>query len=150
MNRFDRRQFLQLASVGGAVLVSGFGGAVRAAGAPATAACDDFFFVELSDSHWGFEGTPNPDAKGTLPKAVAAVNALAQTPDFDDPKKRRKRMGEVRDIRLRAVRAGQDRKRQRHLQDRRRHDQPARALHRVHAQAQAQAQAQASRRSEPC
>ena len=94
---------------------------------------------------------PNPDAKGTLPKAVAAANALAQTPDFviftcdlthttDDPKERRKRMGEVRDIRLRAVRAGQDRKRQRHLQDRRRHDQPARALHRVYAEAQLQAE----------
>ena len=112
MNRFDRRQFLQLASVGGAVFVSGLGGAVRAADAPAEAAYvayDDFFFVQLSDSHWGFEGAPNPDAKGTLPKAVAAVNALAQMPDFviftgdlthttDDPKERRKRMGEVRDI----------------------------------------------------
>ena len=38
--------------------------------------------MQLSDSHWGFEGPPNPDAHGTLPKAVASVNALAQTPDF--------------------------------------------------------------------
>jgi 3',5'-cyclic AMP phosphodiesterase CpdA len=63
----------------------------------------------LSDTHWGFEGPPNPDAKGTLPKAIAAVNALAQPPDFviftgdlthttDDPRERRKRMAEFRDI----------------------------------------------------
>src|SRR5207344_53232 len=51
----------------------------------------------------------NPDAKLTLPKAVSAVNALAEPPDFivftgdlthttDDPKERRKRMAEFRDI----------------------------------------------------
>jgi 3',5'-cyclic AMP phosphodiesterase CpdA len=105
MNEFDRRQFLQLAGVGGAVFVSGLGGGARAA----DATYDDFFFVQLSDCHWGFEGAPNPDARGTLPKAVAAVNALTQAPDFviftgdlthttDDPKERRKRMAEFRDI----------------------------------------------------
>ena len=106
MNSFDRRQFLQLASVGGAVFVSGLGGVANAADA---SIAEDFFFVQLSDLHWGFEGAPNPDAKGTLPKAIASVNALTQAPDFviftgdlthttDDPKERRKRMGEVRDI----------------------------------------------------
>ena len=106
MNSFDRRQFLQLASVGGAVFVSGLGGVANAADA---STAEDFFFVQLSDLHWGFEGAPNPDAKGTLPKAIASVNALTQVPDFviftgdlthttDDPKERRKRMGEVRDI----------------------------------------------------
>ena len=109
MSAFDRRQFLQLAGVGGAVFVSGLSGAARAADAMSPAGYDDFFFVQLSDSHWGFEGAPNPDARGTLPKAVAAVNALAQAPDFviftgdlthttDDPKERRKRMGEFRDM----------------------------------------------------
>ena len=109
MSAFDRRQFLQLAGVGGAVFVSGLSGAVRAADAMSPAGYDDFFFVQLSDSHWGFEGAPNPDARGTLPKAVAAVNALEQAPDFviftgdlthttDDPKERRKRMGEFRDM----------------------------------------------------
>ena len=106
MNSFDRRQFLQLASVGGAVFVSGLGGVANAADA---STAEDFFFVQLSDLHWGFEGAPNPDARGTLPKAIASVNALTQVPDFviftgdlthttDDPKERRKRMGEVRDI----------------------------------------------------
>ena len=106
MNPFDRRDFLRLAGIGGAVYVSGLGGA---AGAAQPAGYDDFFFVQLSDTHWGFEGPPNPDAKGTLPKAIAAVNALAQPPDFviftgdlthttDDPRERRKRMAEFRDI----------------------------------------------------
>ena len=51
----------------------------------------------------------NPDAGGTLPKAVAAVNSLEFEPDFivftgdlthttDDPKERRRRLAEFRDI----------------------------------------------------
>jgi len=51
----------------------------------------------------------NPDAGGTLQKAVAAVNALSFEPDFivftgdlthttDDPKERRRRLAEFRDI----------------------------------------------------
>ena len=109
MNSFDRRQFLQLAGIGGAVFASGLAGVANAADAMTGSTFEDFFFVQLSDLHWGFEGAPNPDAKGTLPKAIASVNALTQVPDFviftgdlthttDDPKERRKRMGEVRDI----------------------------------------------------
>jgi len=109
MSTFDRRQFLQLAGVGGAVWMSGLSGQAHAADAPKATAYEDFFFVQLSDTHWGFEGPPNPDARGTLPKAVAAVNALAQKPDFiiftgdlthttDDPKERRQRMTEFRDV----------------------------------------------------
>jgi hypothetical protein len=106
MNNFvDRRQFLHLAGLGGVVFASG----LSACATPATATQEDFYFVQLSDTHWGFEGAPNPDAKGTLPKAVAAVNALAQLPDFvvftgdlthttDDPKERRRRLAEFRDI----------------------------------------------------
>ncbi|MEB0164711.1 metallophosphoesterase, partial [Glaciimonas sp. CA11.2] len=70
---------------------------------------ENFFFVQLSDTHWGFEGAPNPDARGTLPKAIAAVNALEQLPDFivftgdlthttDDPQERRKRLTEFKKI----------------------------------------------------
>ena len=109
MSAFDRRLFLQLAGVGGAVFVSGLSGAARAADAMSPAGYDDFFFVQLSDSHWGFEGAPNPDARGTLPKAVAAVNALAQAPDFviftgdlthttEDGKLRRERMQRFKEI----------------------------------------------------
>ena len=80
MSAFDRRQFLRLAGVGGVVLVPGLAGVsgmAHAADAMGTAGYDDFYFVQLSDSHWGFEGPPNPDATGTLPKAIASVNALA-------------------------------------------------------------------------
>ncbi|MDR3418439.1 MAG: metallophosphoesterase [Nevskia sp.] len=107
----DRRQFLQLAGLGGAVFVSGLAGfASSGAGADAGSGGGDFYFVQLSDSHWGFQGPAvNPDAQGTLRKAVAAVNALHDAPDFviftgdlthttDDPAERRKRLGEFRDI----------------------------------------------------
>jgi Icc-related predicted phosphoesterase len=103
----NRRDFLRLSGLGGVVFASGLAGC--ATDAMNIAAADDFFFVQLSDSHWGFEGAPNPDAKGTLQKAVAAVNALEQQPDFivftgdlthttDDPAVRRQRLGEFRDI----------------------------------------------------
>ena len=110
MNPFDRRQFLQLAGVGGAaVFISGLPRAAGAADGTGAAKEEDFHFVQLSDCHWGFEGAANPDAHGTLPKAVASVNALTQAPDFiiftgdlthttDDPGERRKRMAEFRDI----------------------------------------------------
>jgi hypothetical protein len=99
----DRRQFLKLAGLGGAVFASGLPGFAHAQGA------QDFYFVQLSDTHWGFEGEPNPDAKVTLKKAIASVNALAPAPDFimftgdlthttDDPAERRKRMREFKDI----------------------------------------------------
>ena len=110
MTPFDRRQFLQLAGFGSAVFASGLAGcAATGAGTGTGRAAEDFYFVQLSDTHWGFEGAPNPDAKGTLPKAIAAVNALAQPPDFvvftgdlthttDDPKERRRRLAEFRSI----------------------------------------------------
>jgi 3',5'-cyclic AMP phosphodiesterase CpdA len=101
MSSIDRRQFMALAGLGGAVLVSGC-----ATGRPDPG---EFYFVQLSDTHWGFEGAPNPDAKGTLQKAVAAVNALPQAPDFvvftgdlthitDDPAERRRRLAQFKEI----------------------------------------------------
>ena len=101
MNPFDRRQFMRLSAYGGAVFASALYGPARAAPR------DDFYFVQLSDTHWGYEGPENPDARGTLPKAVEAVNALADKPDFviftgdlthttEDPRERRKRMAEFR------------------------------------------------------
>jgi len=102
----DRRDFLKLAGLGGAVFASGLAGCAHMAGSGA----GEFYFVQLSDTHWGFKGDAlNPDAHGTLPKAVAAVNALPIKPDFivftgdlthttDDPKERRRRLAEFRDI----------------------------------------------------
>jgi predicted phosphodiesterase len=104
MPGIDRRQFLKLAGVGGVVFASGL-----ARGADYAAAQDEFFFVQLSDTHWGFQGAPNPDAAGTLPKAIASVNALDPQPDFivftgdlthttDDPAERRRRLAQFRDL----------------------------------------------------
>jgi hypothetical protein len=104
-NRIDRRDFLKLAGIGGVgvVLSSALPGVARAHDE------DDFFFLQLSDTHWGFEGAPNPDAKGTLPKTIAAVNSLEQRPDFiiftgdlthttDNPVERRRRLAEFKQI----------------------------------------------------
>ena len=107
----DRREFLKLAGLGGVVFASSLGTA-GCATKMATAKAgdyDDFYFVQLSDSHWGFEGPPNPDAKGTLKKAVVAVNSLSEQPDFivftgdlthttDDPKIRRQRLAQFKEI----------------------------------------------------
>ena len=104
----DRRQFLQLTALGGgAVFVSGLAGCATAG----TSGSSDFYFVQLSDTHWGFSGpVVNPDARGTLPKAIAAVNALSgEQPDFiiftgdlthttDDGVERRKRLAEFKEI----------------------------------------------------
>jgi hypothetical protein len=101
----DRRQFLKLSGLAGVgvVLGSALPGVVRAHDE------DEFYFLQLSDTHWGFEGAPNPDAKGTLPKVVATVNSLEQQPDFimftgdlthttDNPVERRKRMAQFKQI----------------------------------------------------
>ncbi|SFB75852.1 3',5'-cyclic AMP phosphodiesterase CpdA [Polaromonas sp. OV174] len=107
----SRRDFLRLVAAGGGVVyLSGLPGhALAAAGNAMAAAYDDFYFVQLSDSHWGYSGPANPDAANTLKKAVVAVNALAVPPDFivftgdlthttDDPAERRRRLAEFRDI----------------------------------------------------
>src|SRR5712664_1995136 len=77
-----RREFMQLAGLGGIVFASGLAGACTNILRKSGGQEDDFFFVQLSDSHWGFKGPPNPEAANTLRQAVAAVNALASAPDF--------------------------------------------------------------------
>src|SRR5271154_3941295 len=74
----NRKDFLKLAGLGGAVFASSLGPWGRAL----AAAGQDFFFVQMTDTHWGFEGPPNPEAKNTLKRAVAAVNGLKRQPDF--------------------------------------------------------------------
>ena len=107
----DRRKFMQLTAVGGgAVFMSGLYGHAQAADDKiAASVADDFYFVQLSDVHWGYSGPANPDALNTFKKTIATVNALDVQPDFviftgdlthttDDPKERRKRMGEFKEI----------------------------------------------------
>ena len=67
---------------------------------------ESFYFVQLSDTHWGFNDAKiNPDYAGTLKKAIATINSMRPQPDFvvfsgddthttDDPGERRKRLAE--------------------------------------------------------
>src|SRR5260370_14036761 len=105
MQRTDRRDFLKLAGIAGVTFTAGlFPG--RQASAQAAG---DFHFVQISDTHWGFKGPPNPDAEHTLEKAIVTVNGLAQKPDFivftgdlthttEDGKVRRERMKRFKEI----------------------------------------------------
>jgi hypothetical protein len=107
-NGIDRREFLKLMGIGGVVFVSGLEPLAHAAGKKG--AKGDFYFIQMSDSHWGFSDPKiNPDFEGTLKKAVASVNSLPTQPDFimftgdlthttDDDQERRKRLKEFRDI----------------------------------------------------
>jgi len=102
----NRRDLLKLTGMGVAVFVSGT--TVRASGSRQKKN-ESFYFVQLSDTHWGFNGPNiNPDSQGTLKKAVLAVNAFDEQPDFvvftgdltqttDDRRIRRDRMAEFRD-----------------------------------------------------
>ncbi len=104
-----RRRFLKLAGLGGVAFASALNGWAQPA-KRRTAKLEDFYFVQLSDTHWGFnDPVINPEATVTLPKAIAAVNALVPRPDFviftgdlthttDDPVERRRRMAEFKRI----------------------------------------------------
>ena len=108
----QRRDFIKLAGLGGVVFASGLGVKVLGAGGASEGSTspDEFYFVQLSDTHWGFDGpSVNPDSQGTLKKAVEAVNTLEEQPDFvvftgdlthitEDKQARRDRMAQFRDI----------------------------------------------------
>src|SRR5581483_9374634 len=73
-------------------------------------AAQDFFFLQISDTHWGFTGPMvNPEPTAELPAIVAAINASPAKPDFivftgdlthttDDVTERKKRMNEFKQI----------------------------------------------------
>lgn len=115
VQKMARRDFLRLAGLGAGVVFASRLGWIDPAhaadmGSAGKSNAEDFYFVQMSDVHWGFSGDNiNPDAKGTLRKAVEAVNQLAHQPDFifftgdlthttDDPKERRRRMAEFKEI----------------------------------------------------
>src|SRR6266704_212951 len=85
----DRRGFLKcmawagtgmLWTVSGGVLGSAILSPVKAAAAESLVA--DFSFVQISDSHIGFNKPANTDVVGTLKQAIAKINALPAAPDF--------------------------------------------------------------------
>ncbi|HVV49058.1 MAG TPA: metallophosphoesterase [Polyangia bacterium] len=109
----NRRDVLRLLGVGGVVFASGLPGVSLARRKSRTD--DDFFFLQLSDTHWGYAGVSNPQADVVLPTAIETINGVAARPDFivftgdlthttDDDAVRRRRMGEFKRLaaRLRA------------------------------------------------
>jgi Calcineurin-like phosphoesterase len=108
MTTSDRRDFMRLAGLGGLVMASSLPGCANFGAAGS--ASQDFTFVQLTDIHWGYGNAKvNPEPRQTLLRAIAAVNALEQQPDFvvftgdltqttDDPKLRRARLREVKDL----------------------------------------------------
>jgi 3',5'-cyclic AMP phosphodiesterase CpdA len=85
----DRRGFLKcMAWAGTGVLWTMTGGILRsqtlsrASEAHSMAASADLRFVQISDSHIGFNKEANKDVAATLREAVAKINALPETPSF--------------------------------------------------------------------
>lgn len=81
----DRRGFLKcMAWAGTGVLWTMSGGILtsKVLGATTPSAAGDFSFVQISDSHIGFNKEANKDVIGTLQKAIGKINALPKPPDF--------------------------------------------------------------------
>src|SRR5271163_4902391 len=90
----DRRNFLGcMAWAGTGLLWSMVGGVPTSkllaqtikGGTPAAGKIEDFSFVQISDSHIGFNKGANPDVTGTLTKAIdraGMVPAGMKAPDF--------------------------------------------------------------------
>ena len=86
----DRRGFLKCMAWAGTGALFAFNGGVGSsigldaalAATSKTAAAQPFTFVQLSDSHIGFNKPPNTDARATFAEAIAKVKALAVQPDF--------------------------------------------------------------------
>jgi 3',5'-cyclic-AMP phosphodiesterase len=81
----DRRGFLECMQWAGAAVVWSFTGGVPVSSLLAAnkkVRGEDFTFVQISDSHIGFNRPANPDVAGTLQAAVDKINALERVPDF--------------------------------------------------------------------
>jgi 3',5'-cyclic AMP phosphodiesterase CpdA len=83
----SRRSFLKCGAWAGAgVLWTMAGGIPRSTGigfgAAALADTTGFSFVQISDSHIGFNKAPNPDAAATFKEAVGKVQTLTARPAF--------------------------------------------------------------------
>ncbi|HTO79210.1 MAG TPA: metallophosphoesterase [Methylocystis sp.] len=80
----DRRQALECMRWAGAGLLWTLSGGVPGAKliGRAEAAASGFSFVQISDSHIGFDKPANPNALGTLEEAIAKIGALPMKPAF--------------------------------------------------------------------
>ena len=82
----DRRGFLKCMAWAGTGLVWTFAGGVptsRVFGEPVKASAQsDFTFVQISDSHIGFNKPANTDVSATLRAALSKIDAAPGSPDF--------------------------------------------------------------------
>ncbi|MBK8176373.1 MAG: metallophosphoesterase [Rhodospirillales bacterium] len=91
----DRRKFLKCMAWAGTGVVWTMAGGVpkalalddaasvtSAAGGKDTAAARAFSFVQISDSHIGFNKEANPDVEATLRQAITKINGMTQPPTF--------------------------------------------------------------------
>jgi 3',5'-cyclic-AMP phosphodiesterase len=83
----DRRGFLKCMAWAGTGLVWTMSGGIPVSRAFAknsgkNSGAGDFSFVQISDSHIGFNKPANPDVTATLQVAINKINALPQKPDF--------------------------------------------------------------------
>ena len=82
----DRRGFLQCMAWAGTGLVWSFAGGVPVSHifgqAPHAARPSDFTFVQISDSHLGFNKPANVDVTATLQAALARIDAAPAAPNF--------------------------------------------------------------------
>src|SRR5258708_34152714 len=86
----NRRDFLKCMAWAGTGALFAFSGGVAGsigldsalAGPLRPSATKPFTFVQLSDSHIGFNKPPNADARATFREATAKVKALTVQPDF--------------------------------------------------------------------
>jgi 3',5'-cyclic-AMP phosphodiesterase len=84
----DRRGFLQCMAWAGTGLVWTFSGGIPVSHAftkntaRGTKTGGDLSFVQISDSHMGFNKPANPDVAATLQAAVNKINGLARQPEF--------------------------------------------------------------------
>jgi len=85
---WDRRGFLHcMAWVGTGAIWTMAGGVLKAVpldhrGHAAAGSATDLRFVQISDSHIGFDKAANPDVTATLRDAVARIGALPDPPSF--------------------------------------------------------------------
>ena len=79
----DRRGFLQcMAWAGTAVIWTLEAGRPTSRAMGASPSKESFSFVQISDSHIGFDKAANNDVVGTLRQAIEKINALPSAPDF--------------------------------------------------------------------
>src|ERR1700723_173758 len=84
----DRRGFLKCMAWAGTGLVWTMSGGIPVSRAFAqghgkeTGKAGDFSFVQISDSHIGFNKPANPDVTATLQTAIDKINAMPHKPDF--------------------------------------------------------------------